>query len=71
MFRPIGYSSVERRHLHVRCIDFVVSQCFWFLAVDATVFLEKGELRPEVLIEPELRDGEVVMLVSSENIVLW
>ena len=33
--------------------------------------LEKGELRPEVLVEPELRDGEVVMLVSSENIVLW
>ena len=33
--------------------------------------MEKGELRPEVLIEPELRDGEVVMLVSSENIVLW
>ena len=38
-----------------------------------TIFatMEKGELRPEVLIEPELRDGEVVMLVSSENIVLW
>ena len=24
--------------------------------------LEKGELRPEVLVEPELREGEVVML---------
>ena len=40
MFRPIGYSSVERRHLHVRCIDFVGSQYFWFLAVDATVFCQ-------------------------------
>ena len=24
--------------------------------------MEKGELRPEVLVEPELREGEVVML---------
>ena len=40
VFRPVGYSSVERKHLHVRCIDFVVSQCFWFLAVDATVLCQ-------------------------------
>ena len=32
--------------------------------------LEKGELRPEVLVEPELREGEVVMVFQVRIVVL-
>ena len=32
--------------------------------------MEKGELRPEVLVEPELREGEVVMVFQVRIVVL-
>ena len=38
--------------------------------VPSSAAMEKGELRPEVLVEPELQEGESVMVVQVRIVVL-
>ena len=58
-------TAAHRRALHMQCITIPAGMTDlrkFEALLRAQPYVEKGELRPEVLVEPELREGEVVMV---------